>query len=81
MAEVGLQDVETYVYHRHNTVAKFIATRPIMELCLVEERRPGPRISKWLWEKEGVDVEGMQTAAQEAERTEGEEDTDGTKTD
>ena len=40
-----------------------IATRPIMELCLVEERRPGPRRFKWLWEKDGVDVEGMQTAA------------------
>ena len=80
MAEVELQEVETYVSRRQNTVAQFIATRPIMDLCLAAERRPGPRVSKRWWEQDGVDVEGMQTAAEEAEWTEGEEETDETET-
>ena len=57
MAEVELQEVETYVSRRQNTVAQFIASRPIMDLCLAAERRPGPRVSKRWWEQDGVDVE------------------------
>ena len=34
MKEVGLEEVETYVLRHQNTVAQYIATRPIMELCL-----------------------------------------------
>ena len=63
MSEAGMQEVETYVSRRQNTVAQFIATRPIMDLCLAAERIPGPRIYKKWWEKDRVDVEGMQTAA------------------
>ena len=37
MAEAGMQEVDTYVYRRHNTVAQFISTRPIMYLCLSAE--------------------------------------------
>ena len=81
MAEAGLQEVETYVSRRQNTVAQFIATRPIMDLCLATEQRPGPRVSKRWWEQDGVDVEGMRTAAREAERMEGGDETDGTETD
>ena len=46
MAEAGLQNVETYVSRLHDTVVQYIATRPIMELCLVEKRRTGPRVTK-----------------------------------
>ena len=49
MAEVGLQDVDTYVSRRHNTVAQFTTTRPIMDLCMAEERGPGPRVSNRWW--------------------------------
>ena len=63
MEELGLQEVQTYVYRHQNTVSQFITTRPIMGLCLAEERRPGPWVSnRWL-EKDGVDMEGMRTAA------------------
>ena len=34
------------VSHRHNTVAQFIATMTIMELCLEAEQIPGPMVSK-----------------------------------
>ena len=60
MLELGLQDFENYVSSIQNTVTNFIATRPIMDLCLVAERRPGPRIfsgggirNEWMWKRFG----------------------------
>ena len=40
MTEAVLQEVETYVSCIYKKVAHFIATRPIMDLCLASERRP-----------------------------------------
>ena len=40
MSEVGIQEVYTYTTCRQITAAKFIATRPIMDLCLEATRRP-----------------------------------------
>ena len=51
MEEAGLQDVENYISHFQNTVAQFIDTRPIMDLCLAEERCPGSRVNNRSWEK------------------------------
>ena len=34
MKSVGLEEVETYVLCHQNTVAQYIATLPILELCL-----------------------------------------------
>ena len=45
MAEECLEEVETYVSFRQNIVAQYIVTRPIMFLCLEENRRPGPRVA------------------------------------
>ena len=50
MTDTVLQEVETYVSCRQNTVARFIATRPIMDLCLAEEQKPGPQVSRWCLE-------------------------------
>ena len=47
-----------------------------MDLCLVAKRRPSPRVEMRWWKQEGLDLEGMWTAAREAEQTEGEEETD-----
>ena len=49
MAEAGMKEVETYVSFRQNTMAQYIATRPIMDLCLVANRRPGPRVTMRWW--------------------------------
>ena len=80
MVEVRLRGAKTYVSCRQNTVTQFIATRPIMDLCLAAEWMPGSRVAKQWWEQDGLDLEGMWTAAWEAERTEGGEETDGTDT-
>ena len=49
MAEAGFLEVETYIYRCQNTVTQFIATRPIMELCLAAERRQGSRAANQWW--------------------------------
>ena len=80
MTEAGLQEVEIFISCHQNTMVQYIATRPIIDLCLAEKWKLGPRVSMWWWEQEGLDLEGMRTAAQEAEQMEGEEETDGTDT-
>ena len=40
----GLDDLETYIYIWQNMMAQYIATRPILDLCLVAERQPGARV-------------------------------------
>ena len=59
--------METYVSRRHNTVAQFIVTSPIMYLCLVAEGIPGPWVYKRWCKQYGVYVEGMTTEDREAE--------------
>ena len=80
MSEAGLKELETYVYYHQNKVAQYIATRPIMGLCLATKRRPGIRVAMRWWEKEVWDLEGMRTEAREAEHTEGSEERDRTET-
>ena len=57
--EAGLQELETYISRRKNTVEKFIEVRTIMDLGLEAERRPGSRVSRRWWEQEGLELEGV----------------------
>ena len=56
MAAVGLEVVEAYVLLRQNTVAQYIATCKILELCLAEEWRLVARVSGKLWEQDSIDL-------------------------
>ena len=38
---LGLYDIGVYIFFCKNTVAQYIATFPIMNLCLAAERKPG----------------------------------------
>ena len=76
IAEAGLLEVDTYVSRHQNTVTQFIGTRHIMELCLAADKKPGSRVAKRWWQKNGLDLEGMRTADREAESTEEWEVTD-----
>ena len=42
-----------------------------MDLFLASERRPGPRVSRWWLDQDGVDMEGIQTVDGTAECTKG----------
>ena len=59
MTEAGLQEVETYISRRQNTVVHFIATRPIVDMFMLAEKRPVSMVPKQWWEQDGLDVEGM----------------------
>ena len=63
MAAAGLEEVETYVLSRQDTISQYIATHTLLKLCLAAERQPEARI-KWRWrDKEGIDTEGVRAAA------------------
>ena len=45
LAAVVPEEIGIYIDCHQNTVAQYIATRPIMDLYLEAERRPGIRLS------------------------------------
>ena len=61
--------MEIYILCHHNTIAQHIVTRPIQELCLAEERRPGAWVKRWWREQGGLDLylEGVMAVARETE--------------
>ena len=75
MQEAGLEEMETYIYRRHNTVAHFITTTHIIDLFLETERRPGAQVENCWLEKEGIDLVNVQgeASAGRPEESEGSE--------
>ena len=63
---VGLEDIGVYIARRQNTVTKYIATRPIMDLCLVVERKPGMCLSRQWWEQLALDIQRIRAGHAEA---------------
>ena len=55
LKEAGVVRARTSVLRIQNTVAQFIATRPILGLCKVAERRRGTRVPQQWWEQSGRD--------------------------
>ena len=45
----------TSVLRRYNTVAQFIATRPILGFCKVAKRRRGTQVPQRWWKQSGID--------------------------
>ena len=56
-----------------NTVAQYIATRPILDLCKAAERKRGARVGMRWWEQAGLEL----TVASETAATAAEVDKDG----
>ena len=63
MREVGLEDIETYIYSRQNTVAQFILNKPILDLYMKEEPQTGEQMEKWWWEQERIGLAGVREEA------------------
>ena len=40
MRAAGLEEIETYISRRKNTVRHYISTHPIIDLCLYTDMRP-----------------------------------------
>ena len=58
MVESGFEGIGKYITRRQNTVAQYIATRMILEICERFARRPWARVSQQWWEQSGLDLEG-----------------------
>ena len=72
MKEAGIVRIRTSILWRQNTVAQFIATRPILGLCKGAVRRPGAQVPRRWWEQTGIDWKGARekAVATEEEATE-----------
>ena len=73
----------TSIKRRQNTVAQYIVTRPILDLCEQAIRRPGAWVYWRWWEQEGIYLEGARKQAEVSatiSETEPEEDLDGEPT-
>ena len=51
MREAGFEDIQKSITRRQNTVAQYIATRPILGLCERATQRAGARVSRRWWDQ------------------------------
>ena len=61
MKAVGLEEVETYVLSHHNSITQYIATHPILELCLSVEQQTGAQVSMIWWDHIGLELGQVET--------------------
>ena len=72
MREVGFEGIRKAITRRQNTVAQYIATRPILDLCERATQRAGARVSRRWWDQEGIDLKSTKERAAEALATDSE---------
>ena len=63
--DARLNDVRTSINRRQNTVAQYIATRPLLDLCEGATQREGERVTLRWWGQTGIYWEKVK--AREAE--------------
>ena len=63
MGGAGSDEMGAYVLKRQNTVAQYIATRPIMNLYEETVHKSGAWVDRRWWEQEGLDLAGTKAAA------------------
>ena len=71
-----LEKIGVYIARLQNTVAQYIVTCPIMDLCLAAERNPGMHLSRRWLEHTALDIMRIragQAAVEGGEETVGEE--------
>ena len=56
--------MDTYVLHRHNIIAWYIATRLLLGMFLAAYRQPVMRVVRRWWDQEGIDLEGARAEAE-----------------
>ena len=56
---VGPEEIGVYISCHQNTFAQYIATRPIMDLILAAERKPGIRLSRQWCDQPALDIMGI----------------------
>ena len=67
MQDAGFKDMGEYVLNMKNTVAQYITTRPIMDICEETVWMPGAWVAKRWWKQDVLNLEGERAAAAAAE--------------
>ena len=57
MQEAGLTDIRMSILKRQNTVAQYIVTRPLLDLCEGARAREGAQVPLRWWYQAGIDWE------------------------
>ena len=71
MEEAGFEEIGVYIKKRQNTVARYILTQPIMDICEQSVRRPGSWVYRRWCEQEKIDLEVEMERATAASDREG----------
>ena len=61
--EAGLLTMKEYIRRRQDTVAQYIDTRSLLDLCEGSERAKGEQVGMWWWEQVVINLEGAKEAA------------------
>ena len=73
MKETGLTNIRTSIMRRQNTVAQYIATRLLLDLCEEARSREGAKVPLSWWDQAGIDWEKAKAKGVETGRTDGTE--------
>ena len=73
MEEVALTEIRTSILRRQKTVAQYIATRPLLDLCVGARTREGAEVTLRWWEQAEIDWEKAKAKGTETETTAGTE--------
>ena len=57
MKEAGFKEIRTLITNRQNTVAQYIATQTLLDLCEGAKQRGGARVTRRWWDQKGIDWE------------------------
>ena len=63
LAMVGLDEIRAYIARRQNKVSQYIATRTIIDLCMVAEGRVVMRLSWKCWEHLALYILGIRAGS------------------
>ena len=67
MKEAGYTETSKSITNRKNTVAQYIATRPLLDLCERTTQRGGARVSMRWWDQKEIDWETAKARAAETD--------------
>ena len=69
MQEAGLTDIRTSILKSQNTVAQYIATRPLLDMCEGARAREGAKVPRRWWDHAGIDWETAKAKGGKTNRT------------
>ena len=72
MREAGFGEIRKAITRSQNTVAQYIATRLILNLCDRATQREGARVSRRWWDQKGIDLKTAKERAAESLATDSE---------